>query len=263
MNILVTNDDGIHAPGLDALARAARRFGNVSVVAPVHEQSGVGHGVTLLQPLRAVPVHRNGGLFGHAVSGTPADCVKLVLTSSICPRPDLIFSGVNFGRNTGIHILYSGTVAAAIEGAILGVPSVAISVDFSAHPRFDEAAAIACEVIKPYVRRVREAQEVPQALNVNVPALPRGRIRGARVTAQCGMAYAENMERRLDPRGRHYYWLTGGDDTVEVEAESDLATLRQRFVTVTPLHFDMTDRRWLERLTPGDLGPIAESSAEE
>ena len=141
MKVLVTNDDGIHAPGLAALASAAERFGDVYILAPVSEQSGVGHGVTLSHPLRTSTAERNGGFSGHAVSGTPADCVKLAVTGSVVPCPDVILSGVNAGRNTGIHLLYSGTVAAAIEGAILGVPSVASSVDFSDAPDFQEAGA--------------------------------------------------------------------------------------------------------------------------
>jgi len=261
MNVLVTNDDGIHAPGLAALREAARSFGDVSVVAPLHEQSGVGHGITLTHPLRISPVHHNGDFLGNAVTGTPADCVKLALSSSEVPRPDVIFSGVNFGHNLGIHVLYSGTVAAAVEGSMYGIPAVALSVSFSEDPDFATAAAVGCDAIRPLVERMTRG-DGPRVLNVNVPALPRDRIRGVRAASQSCRAYTGEMERRTDPRGGEYYWLSGGRMPEGVEEGSDLDIQSQGYVTVTPLHFDVTDREWLGRIEPTDFGDIGPDRAE-
>jgi 5'-nucleotidase len=256
MRILVTNDDGIHAPGLAALVCAARAFGEVVVVAPSIERSGVGHGITLTHPLRATPARVADGISGYAVSGTPADCIKLAISGDLVARPDVVFSGVNLGHNIGIHVFYSGTVAAALEGAMLGVPAVAFSVDFSERPDFRAAAEVGCEAVRPLVERMARGGECPAALNVNVPATPRERLRGVRVAAQCRQPFREVMERRKDPRGREYYWLSGGGSPEEPEAGSDLAAFRQDYVTVTPLFFDVTDRDWLDRLRPEDLGDI-------
>ena len=262
MNILLTNDDGIHADGLAALRSAAAAFGDVHVMAPSTERSGVGHGITLTGPLRVSEVNRNGGFFGYAVTGTPADCVKFALGSSVVPRPDLILSGVNFGGNLGIHVLYSGTVAAAIEGAILGVPSIAISVAFGEHIDFGTAAQVGCDVIRPYVAHLASGGEGPPALNVNVPPVPRDQIRGVRMTRQCLQPFSETIEKFRDPWGRDYYWIGGGEMEEPVEEDSDLAAIRERWVTVTPLHFDMTDHEWLAKMTPGDLGDIRAGDAE-
>jgi len=262
MNVLVTNDDGIDAPGLAALAEAARAFGQVWVVAPRHEQSGVGHGVTLSRPLRLSRVEREGRLFGHAVSGTPADCVKVAVTASLVPRPGLVLSGVNFGRNAGIHLFYSGTVAAAIEAAMLGVPSAAVSVDFADSPDFTTAAQVACEVIGPMVRRWADGGEAPQALNVNVPALPRGSIRGVRLAAQCSRAFVEVMERRGSEDGSEACWLSDVGWPVGMEEDSDVALVREGYVTVTPLRFDMTDWEWMRRISPADLCGLRGDRAE-
>lgn len=259
MRVLVTNDDGIYAAGLAALCRAARVFGEVWVVAPMAQQSGVGHGITLTRPLRALRVERDGDFVGYGVTGTPADCVKLAISGSLAPRPHLILSGVNDGSNTGIHVLYSGTVGAAVEGAMLGVPSVAVSVDFSDDPDLDTAAEVGCAVVRPMVDRLAEGLDVPKVLNVNVPALPRDRIRGVRLNPQCVQAFTEAMERRSDPRGADYYWLTAGDVPDDVGAGTDCRAVRDGYVSVTPLQFDMTDHDWLGRMSSADLGQVGES----
>lgn len=257
MKILITNDDGIHAPGLDSLRAAARKLGEVHVVAPLEEQSGVSHSTTLTMPLRAISIRRRGEFFGHAITGAPSDCVKLALASGLTPRPEVILSGVNLSPNLGVHVLYSGTIAAAREGAMRGVPSIAISMDVSEEPDFGEAAEVACEVIRPALARIARGEETPMMLNVNIPALPRERIRGVRVVPQCAHPYEEGVERRTDPRGRAYYWLTGGVEMVREAEGTDVGAFREGCVTITPLHHDLTDREWMERLSAADFGVSA------
>ena len=257
MNILITNDDGIRAPGLAALCSAARAFGEVHVVAPHVEQSGAGHAITLVRPLRASRVACGDGLVGWSVTGTPADCVKLAVLAQLIPRPDVVLSGVNFGHNVGLHVFYSGTVAAALEGAMLGIPGVAISVDFSDAPDYPSAAEMGCAAVRPTLEAIERGEDAPGVLNVNVPALPRHQIRGVRAAPQSCHPLAEAMERRQDPRGNGYYWLGAGGMCDDVGPGTDAALVRRGYVTVTPLQFDATDRRWLGRLTPDRLGEVA------
>jgi 5'-nucleotidase len=213
MRILVTNDDGIMAPGILALRRALAALGEVTVVAPMTPQSAVGHSITLTDPIRVHRVDLGGGAAGYGVEGRPADCVKLAVLELMPQRPDLVASGVNLGANVGINVLYSGTVAAAVEGANYGIPSVAASI---------EAAA-------------------STLLNINVPDLSKGPPRGVRVVPQSRKGWREAWQRRSDPRGRSYYWLIGEEEAEEAGRESDVASLADRFVTVTPLQFDLTD----------------------
>lgn len=246
MQILVTNDDGIHAHGLFALARAMKHLGEVHVVAPLVEKSAVGHALTLVDPLRVEKVFHDGVLFGHAVHGTPADCVKLAVNVLLKQRPDLVVSGINRGANTGHNIIYSGTVSAATEGAILGIPSVALSLEWSEEPDFQPAAEIGLEVVRKVVDR-----GLPEGvlLNVNVPALPREQIRGMRVTEQGKGRFVEFFDERVDPRGRAYYWQTGETLIPESGADVDDAALADGCVSITPIHYDLTARHFLEELT--------------
>ena len=258
MEILITNDDGIYAPGLEALRTAARRLGNVTVVAPLDEQSGVSHSITLTSPLRAIPVRRSGDLLGYAVTGAPSDCVKIALRSGLAPRPEVILSGVNFSPNLGVHVLYSGTIAAAREGAMMGIPSIAISMDFAEEPDFEGAAEVACRVIRPVLERIADGREVPAMLNVNIPALAPSQIRGVRVVPQCPLLYSEGVERRTDPSGRAYYWLTFGGELEGDAQGTDVGAFREGYVTVTPLQHDLTDREWLARISEEDFGTVGE-----
>lgn len=245
--ILITNDDGIAAPGLQALFDALSDMAEVMVVAPSGEMSAVGHAITLSDPLRVWEFEKNGRLFGYAVKGTPADCVKVAYWALLKGRKkwDLVISGINQGANTGIDIIYSGTVSAATEGAILGIPSFAISLATYHRPDF----TVAAEFARRMAERILERGLPPGVyLNVNVPALPKEQIRGVRVTRQSLAVYEERYEARRDPRDRVYYWLTGQKVGVEADREVDEQAVRQGFISITPLHYDLTHYEALREL---------------
>ncbi|MSR57656.1 MAG: 5'/3'-nucleotidase SurE [Planctomycetaceae bacterium] len=199
MQILLTNDDGIYAPGLEALARELTRLGTVDVVAPVVEQSGVSHSITYLEPLIVQDIYRNGRHFGRAVAGSPADCVKLAVLE-LCPTPpDLVVSGINAGANSGINVLYSGTVAGAIEGAFFGITSIAVSLAESEEPDFTRAAAYAVDLIE----QLLALGVAPGTLwNVNIPELRPGWPVGVKTLPMGLERYGEAMQRRTDPHAR-------------------------------------------------------------
>ncbi len=240
MEILLTNDDGIYAPGLEALAGELTRLGNVQVVAPLIEQSGVGHSITYLQPLMAENVFRHGVLFGHAVAGSPADCVKLAMLELCAKPPELLVSGINSGANVGINVLYSGTVAAAIEGAFFGVTSIAVSLATSDLPDFDRTARLAVALIEQLLARDTAAGAL---WNMNFPPSQPDWPRGVRLLPMGVGRERELMEKRVDPRGRTYYW-SANDENGEhlLQPETDVAGLAEGYVTLTPLHFDLTHR---------------------
>ena len=239
MRILVTNDDGILASGILALRRAVVDMGEVTVVAPVTPQSAVGHSITLTDPIRVHRVPLGDGVAGMGVQGRPADCVKLALLELMPERPDLVVSGVNLGANTGINILYSGTVAAAVEGAFFGVPAVAVSIEDSGAADFDGAARITRRIIDQYLAR---GPREPMLLNINVPDLAKGPPKGVRICPQSMKGWREGWEKRSDPRGRTYYWMIGNLEPEAVGVDSDVASLAEGYVTVTPLRFDLTDQ---------------------
>lgn len=236
--ILLTNDDGIAAPGIRALHRPLQKLGSVRVVAPETERSAAGHAITLADPLRVRLFRGRQGYHGHAVSGTPADCVKIAVGAILDQRPHLLVSGINAGANVGVNVLYSGTVSAATEGAILGIPSLAVSVP--GRPRSYRTAALVAQRMAQSV--LRHGLPPGVSLNVNVPDLPARRLRGVRVTRMGSYRVTEKFDRRTDPRGNIYYWLAG-----EVEAnrggpelETDDAALAAGYVSVTPLFPDLT-----------------------
>ena len=245
MNILLTNDDGINAAGLGALAHRLRRKHRVSVVAPEAEQSAIGHAITLSKPLRVTPVKKNGAVFGMAVSGTPADCVKIAIRCLMKTKPDIVVSGINHGPNLGSDVMYSGTVSAATEGTILGIPSIACSL-----ASYDsQSFAVATAVVEKIVSRIaRNGLPDGILLNVNVPAFPKKKIRGIMVTRQGRSLYRETFVKRNDPRGRTYYWLTGKVKWLSKPAASDIKAVEEGYVSVTPLHFDLTRYDFLESL---------------
>ena len=254
MLILITNDDGIYAPGLAAMVRELAQLGKVHVVAPATEQSGVGHSITYLTPLIVKEVFGDGQRatdgeehWGWAVQGSPADCVKLGI-SEFCPtRPDLVVSGINSGLNAGINVLYSGTVAAAIEGAFYGITSVAVSLEFDEHARFDRAARLARTIISQILEKKPPG---PQLYNINIPtAALTGTPRVATVPMNV-TRYGDCFERRKDPWGRDYYWLMGGPAPLVPEHETDLSALAKGQITLTPLDYDMTRRSALADMEP-------------
>ena len=250
MIILLTNDDGIHAPGLAAMERELQQLGDVNVVAPAHEQSGVGHSITFLTPLVCQEVFAGDRRRGWAVEGSPADCVKIGIFEFCRPRPDLIVSGINGGLNAGINVLYSGTVAAAIEGAFFGITSVAVSLEFDEHAQFDRAAWIARQIIQ----QILDAKHPDARLyNINIPtAAVRGQPQ-VRTVPMSVERYGEHFIKRKDPRGRDYYWATGDPPPRHGRHETDLSALEKGFVTLTPLQYDMTRHDALKDMAPWHL----------
>jgi len=243
--ILLTNDDGIYAPGLAAIEQELRSLGEVRVVAPATEQSGVGHSITYLTPLIVKEVFYGDEHWGWAVEGSPADCVKIGVTE-FCPRrPDLVVSGINGGLNAGINVLYSGTVAAAIEGAFFGITSVAVSLQFDEHAQFGKAARLARTIIQQVLDK---KEPEPQLYNMNVPTAALDGMPQVRVVPMDVSQYGERYERRIDPFGRVYYWLTGQPPPPGSGRETDLSVLAEGHVALTPLGYDMTRREVVDRM---------------
>ncbi|MER3417343.1 MAG: 5'/3'-nucleotidase SurE [Gemmataceae bacterium] len=248
MRILLTNDDGIYAPGIRALHRELAALGEVTLVAPAAEQSAVGHSITLLTPLIVQEVRdENHQPIGWAVEGKPADCVKLALRELLPGLPDLVISGINAGSNAGINVLYSGTVAAAIEGAFFGVTSMAISLDYKKPValNFGEAARIGRQVIEQILSRQPPRGSL---FNINIPSLENGPPRGIKVVPQEVERYEESYDRRRDPRGRVYFWITSDIACPGGRPHTDVGCLAEGYVAVTPLKFDLTHRGLLEQM---------------
>jgi len=253
--ILVTNDDGYASDGLAALGEALRELGDVTVVAPEHDNSGIGHQITIKAPVRAAVVE-NRVVPTYRLSGTPADCVVVGAFDLCGGTPSLLVSGINRGANVGDDLNYSGTVAAAVEGTIIGIPSLAVSLAASwpeqgSEHHWDTAAAIAVQMGRDIL-----ADGLPRLslLNVNVPNLPERELRGIRWVRQGRKGYRDRLDRRTDPRGGTYYWLWGTFDASDIVEGTDLAAVRDGFVSVTPLSIDRTNhdelgRRWRERNT--------------
>ena len=245
MLILLTNDDGIHAPGLFALYQALKPEHDLCVVAPESEMSAVGHAITLSSPIRVKKIRKKGMDFGYAVQGTPADCVKIAVQELLDVRPDVVLSGINLGANVGVNILYSGTVSAATEGAFLGIRSAAISLDTIKEPDFAFAAGFSREIVR---FMIRADLEDGIALNVNIPAVSEDKIQGVSITRQGTSRFIERFERRIDPRGNRYYWLTGEKFLENGNSENDSVALKNNRITITPIHYDLTAERELQRL---------------
>lgn len=248
MKILISNDDGVLARGLEVLAEVSRGFGEVTVVAPDREQSGASHSLTLGRPLRATT--RPDGTI--QVDGTPTDCVLLSLGALLDYRPDFVFSGVNHGPNMGEDVLYSGTVAAAMEGLSLGIPGVAFSL------ASDDWDLIETQV--PWIERlvggIVRVREFPREtlLNINLPNVPGFEIRGIRVTTLGKRVYSDSLIRTQDPWGRTGYWIGGGQIEWSGREDSDFKAIREGYVSVTPLHVDLTNYDLLEDVRAWHLG---------
>jgi 5'-nucleotidase len=240
MNILVSNDDGILAPGLALLADVCREVGAVTVVAPDREQSGTSHSLTLHRPLR--PQRRPDGAF--QVDGTPTDCVMLALQALMPEQPQFVFSGVNHGPNMGEDVLYSGTVAAAMEAVMLGVPGIGIS--FAGHD--PETLATYRDTLVRLVRRITRVQPFPSQmlLNVNLPPVPASEVQGIKVTSLGSRFFSESLSRMKDPWGREIFWVGGGTITWTGGIESDHSAVHAGYISITPLHMDLTNYNLLE-----------------
>ena len=250
LNILLANDDGIYAPGLRALRLALQRLGDVTVVAPATEQSGVGHSITYLSPLTCKEIFDGDAFRGWAVEGSPADCVKLGV-AELAPKPvDLIVSGVNGGLNAGINVLYSGTVAAAIEGAFFRIPSFAVSLEHDPHADFEAAATMAVSLIENILQQQGLA---PELYNINIPTAAtlkfrEGAMPQVHVVPMGVERYGDHYIKRQDPKGRNYYWSTNDPPPKPTDHETDLNALSAGHITVTPLQFDMTKQPLLQRM---------------
>lgn len=244
MNILICNDDGIHAPGISVLHRAVSGFGKAYVVAPDAERSAAGHAITLADPIKSAPVSKDGFFFGYGIGGTPADCIKLAVCAILKETPpDLVLSGINLGSNTGISIIYSGTVSAATEGVVLGIPGVAFSLCTYSNPHWDAAERVVHELTQQIISRPM----LPGVLlNINIPNLPYEQIKGVRVTRMGRSRFIEKFHKRLDPRGRTYYWLDGELEVHDAGDDVDIHAVRDGYVSITPIHLDLTAYDHLE-----------------
>ena len=262
-NILVTNDDGIHAEGLLALKSALDGVGTVHVVAPDRPRSASGHSITLHKPLRLSKVRLPDGCYGYATNGTPSDCVSLGALDVVGGKVDLVVSGINWGPNLGWDLTYSGTVSAAMEAAIMGIPAFAVSVaSYEENVSFDYSAEFSAFLARLLLKHGLPPDTI---LNVNVPNQPASHIRGIELTRQGRRRYTGKLEKRVDPMGRAYYWL-GGDAAVdELDEGTDVKAIADDKVSVTPIHLDLTGypaleqlRAWgIEKFEPGAGGTAA------
>ena len=238
--ILVTNDDGIYSEGIRKLADVCRQHGDVTIVAPDREQSAASHALTLNRPLRLIEVETNEWV----VDGTPTDCVNLaVLKLMKGNRPDLVVSGINFGPNLGDDVTYSGTISAAFEGALLNIPSIAFSALVGPHFSFDRCAQFAGELVKVALETHRDPRVI---LNVNFPI----DVQGVKVCKLGKRIYGEGVIERLDPRGRKYYWIGGEPPVWHPGTDTDFEAIQAGYISITPLHLDLTDHESIPRLKP-------------
>lgn len=246
MHILLTNDDGIYAEGIYALYLELKKLGKVTVVAPDSEKSSVGHGITLAHPIWDKKVNRKGRFFGIGISGTPADCVKFATGVTLKRKPDVVVSGINLGHNDGCSVFYSGTIAGAREGALMGIPSLAISLATFVNPDFKYAAQYGARLTKVAVKK-----GMPKGtfLNVNVPNKKKTQIKGIKITRQGLVPIHGSFHKRVDPNLREYHWMTGKIPVQGNDNGVDTSALNNNFVTVTPIQSDQTDYSFLEELT--------------
>ncbi|MBC8006240.1 MAG: 5'/3'-nucleotidase SurE [Verrucomicrobia bacterium] len=237
--ILVTNDDGVTAPGIRNLVEAVKDLGRIVVVAPDKPQSGMGHAITIGQPLRLQKVEGFGDVEAWSCSGTPVDCVKLAVDKVLQGKPDICLSGINHGANHSINVIYSGTMSAAMEAAIESIPSIGFSLlDHSIDADFSGARKYASLIVKDMLKRKMDRHLL---LNVNVPAIDADLIKGAKLCRQAYAKYQENFLERDDPNGRKYFWLTGEFVNFDKGRDTDVWALKNNYVSVVPVQFDLTD----------------------
>lgn len=234
MRFLLTNDDGIYAPGLAAIKAELEKIGQVTVIAPVTEQSAVGHSITIADPLRVLEIKRGGDFFGFGLTGSPADCVKLGISCLMDEPPDVVVSGINRGENVGVNVLYSGTVSAATEALVLGYKAVAVSVNSYMNPLYPAAADFGARLAE---RLAAQTTPWPFALNVNCPSLEPAAIKGVKLTHQGQSRFVDSFVKREDPRGNVYYWQAGLTQLLDDDPLSDAVCLRDGYISVTPIDF--------------------------
>lgn len=252
-NILITNDDGIYAEGLWAIYRRLTDHHRVTVVAPDRERSAIGHAITLNEPIRVSQTTINGGFTGFAVSGTPADCVKLGFLELLEQPPDIVISGINPSPNVGVNLNYSGTVAAAKEAALFGVPAIAVSTQSTANDHYDDAAGFVAVLTEAVLHK-----GLPRGtfLNVNLPRKSVHESAGVRVSKQGNNVFADTFEKRQDPRNRTYYWQGCESPDFDDNSDIDGAALNRNYITITPVKCDMTDYEFLDEIQKWDIEPL-------
>ncbi len=245
MKLLITNDDGIHAPGIYHLKKSLEKIHDITIVAPDTERSAVGHAITVSDPLRVYQVFKEEKFFGYAVNGTPADCVKLGIKCILPEPPDLVISGINLGPNTAINIIYSGTVSAAAEAVIMGIPGLAVSLaSFNVHEY-----EFACRITIELIEKIHQYGLRPGTLlNVNVPAVKPDEIKGVVVSRQGKGRFEEFFDKRVDPTNRVYYWLAGKRMRLDKDKDVDDVVVNENKVSITPIRYDLTDHEMLVRL---------------
>lgn len=245
--ILVTNDDGIMAPGIASLIEVAKTFGDVVVVAPDKAQSGMGHAITINSTLRINKVNIYGVKEEYSCTGTPVDCVKIAVNKILKRKPDLCVSGINHGSNMSINVIYSGTMSAAVEGAIEGIPSIGFSLcDYSIDADFKASK----KVVKAIIKNVL-VNGMPKdvCLNVNIPKLKADEIKGVKICRQARANWIEELDERMDPTGKPYFWLTGKFENYdEGKTDTDVWALDNNYVSVVPTHFDMTAHDTIKKI---------------
>jgi 5'-nucleotidase len=244
--ILVTNDDGITAPGIRALVEAVKGFGELLIVAPDSPQSGMGHAITVNEPLRMYQSKEYGKLNAWATSGTPVDCVKLGIYEILKDTPDLIVSGINHGSNVSTNVLYSGTMSAAVEGALESIPSIGFSLlDYAMTADFKPAQSIVKKIVKEVLEK-----GMPEGIcfNVNIPKLPLSKIKGVKVCRQAHAFWEDKFDSRKDPLGKPYYWLTGEFKSYDGGKDTDIHALESGYVSLVPTQYDMTAHSVMQKL---------------
>lgn len=249
MKILLTNDDGYNAPGILALYEALRPYHEVTLIAPDRENSAVSHGITLNEPMTINKINLNGGQEGYAIVGTPADCIKLGLFKFFTTSPDLIISGINPGCNIGVDINYSGTVAAAREAALNGIPSLAVSIKLGGTIDFQGMSKFIVSLTEKMQEMILPWRTF---LNINAPAISLDEACGVKITRQASSNLAKNFEERVDPRNRPYYWY-GSIDHKNSKQDTDVSAISQNYISITPIQCDHTDYQAMAALETSDL----------
>lgn len=252
IHILVTNDDGIFAPGIKALVAALKTIGTVEVVAPETEKSAVSHAITISSPLRATKVDIDGAFFGHAVNGTPADCIKLGVRQLVKKEPDIVVSGINLGSNTASNVIYSGTAAGAAEAALLGIPALAVSLTSFSSQNFSYAAKVARHMV---LQTIKNGLPERTILNINVPAIEENEVVDVMATKQGRGMYGEVFEERVDPKNKTYYWMGGKRMVLDKEMDIDDVAVMHNNVAITPIQYDLTHHNFLKELQKWKLKP--------
>ncbi|MFT4752854.1 MAG: 5'-nucleotidase [Salibacteraceae bacterium] len=245
--ILVTNDDGVTAKGIKSLIEIAKKYGDVVVVAPDKPQSAMGHAITINSILRVNEISKKDNVTTLSTSGTPVDCVKLAVNEILERKPDLVVSGINHGSNASINVIYSGTMSAAVEAAIEGIPAIGFSLLDFGHDADFEAAQHFADLIIPHV--ITNGLPNGVCLNVNIPKLPVTEIKGIKICHQANANWEEKFDKRTNPFGQNYYWLTGDFVNYEVGEDTDLWALDHGYVSIVPTQFDMTSHTSISHMT--------------